>query len=66
MINGVEADDVSGTLAHRAERQGIPVIISTGDKDIAQLVNQHVTLINTMTKQPSWILQVLKKNLCTC
>ena len=48
-IEGVEADDVIGTLAHQASQQGMPVLISTGDKDMAQLVNEHVTLINTMT-----------------
>ncbi len=46
--DGVEADDVIGTLAHEAEDRDCPVIISTGDKDLAQLVNGHVTLINTM------------------
>ncbi len=45
----VEADDVIGTLAHQATRQRIDVIISTGDKDMAQLVSPHVSLINTMT-----------------
>ncbi len=45
---GVEADDVIGTLAQRAAAVGMPVVISTGDKDIAQLVNEHITLINTM------------------
>lgn len=45
---GVEADDVMGTLARQAEREGMRVIISTGDKDMAQLVNKHVTLVNTM------------------
>ncbi len=45
---GVEADDVIGTLATQATAAGIPVLISTGDKDMAQLVNQQVTLINTM------------------
>ncbi|MEC6824535.1 DNA polymerase I [Photobacterium piscicola] len=48
-ISGVEADDVIGTLATQASKQGMPVLISTGDKDMAQLVDQHVTLINTMT-----------------
>ncbi len=48
-IEGVEADDVIGTLSHQASQAGIPVLISTGDKDMAQLVNEHVTLINTMT-----------------
>ncbi len=48
MVNGVEADDVIGTLARRAGEQGRDTVISTGDKDLAQLVNQHVTLINTM------------------
>ena len=46
--DGVEADDVIGTLAREATEQQRPVIISTGDKDMAQLVNEHVTLINTM------------------
>ncbi|EKO3576565.1 DNA polymerase I [Vibrio metschnikovii] len=48
-IEGVEADDVIGTLAAQASQAGMPVLISTGDKDMAQLVNDHVTLINTMT-----------------
>ncbi len=47
-IPGVEADDVIGTLAQQATEQGIDTVISTGDKDMAQLVNQHVTLIDTM------------------
>lgn len=47
--DGVEADDVIGTLARQASAQGIECVISTGDKDMAQLVDQHVTLINTMT-----------------
>jgi DNA polymerase-1 len=46
---GVEADDVIGTLAREASEQGRPVVISTGDKDMAQLVNAHTTLVNTMT-----------------
>ena len=46
--DGVEADDVIGALAKQAEREGIKVIISTGDKDISQLVNEHVTVVNTM------------------
>lgn len=45
---GVEADDVIGTLARQASESGRPVVISTGDKDMAQLVDEHVTLINTM------------------
>lgn len=49
VIDGVEADDVIGTLVVEAERHGIKSIISTGDKDMAQLVNEHVTLINTMS-----------------
>ncbi|QXO17471.1 MULTISPECIES: DNA polymerase I [Vibrio] len=48
-IEGVEADDVIGTLAHQASQAGMPVLISTGDKDMAQLVDDNVTLINTMT-----------------
>lgn len=46
---GVEADDVIGTLAREASEQGRDVIISTGDKDMAQLVGPHTTLVNTMT-----------------
>ncbi|WP_330961643.1 DNA polymerase I [Photobacterium sp. 53610] len=46
---GVEADDVIGTLACQASQAGMPVLISTGDKDMAQLVDENVTLINTMT-----------------
>jgi DNA polymerase-1 len=46
---GVEADDVIGTLALAAAKENIPVVISTGDKDMAQLVNDRVTLVNTMT-----------------
>jgi DNA polymerase I len=48
-IDGVEADDVIGTLACRAAAAGQSVLISTGDKDMAQLVNDHITLINTMS-----------------
>jgi len=48
-ISGVEADDVIGTLAVQASAQDIDVLISTGDKDMAQLVNPHISLINTMT-----------------
>ncbi|MFD0913568.1 DNA polymerase I [Methylophilus luteus] len=46
--DGVEADDVIGALAKQAEKQGIKTIISTGDKDITQLVNAHITVVNTM------------------
>ena len=51
MIHGVEADDVIGTLARQAEAEGLKVVISTGDKDIAQLVTPRVTLVNTMTNE---------------
>jgi DNA polymerase-1 len=51
MISGVEADDVIGTLAHEAEKNGMHTVISTGDKDMAQLVNAHVELINTMSNE---------------
>ena len=47
-ITGVEADDVIGTLAAQAEKEGLEIVISTGDKDMAQLVNDRVTLVNTM------------------
>ncbi|WP_370557198.1 hypothetical protein [Edwardsiella tarda] len=49
VVPGVEADDVIGTLARRAEQAGRHVLISTGDKDMAQLVTPNITLINTMT-----------------
>jgi DNA polymerase I len=48
-VPGVEADDVIGTLAVQAQALGIDVLISTGDKDMAQLVSPHVTLVNTMS-----------------
>ncbi|GIK26173.1 MAG: DNA polymerase I [Betaproteobacteria bacterium] len=50
-IEGVEADDVIGTLAREAAGQGIEVVVSTGDKDLAQLVNPHVRLVNTMSNE---------------
>ncbi|MEJ2450021.1 MAG: DNA polymerase I [Gammaproteobacteria bacterium] len=48
-VDGVEADDVIGTLASQAAQHGMDSVISTGDKDMAQLVNEHVSLVNTMT-----------------
>ena len=60
-IEGVEADDVIGTLAREAEREGMKVVISTGDKDIAQLVNPHVTLVNTMSNEVLDVAGVEKK-----
>ena len=48
VIDGVEADDVIGTLARQATEAGMDTVISTGDKDMAQLVDEHVTLVNTM------------------
>ncbi|VUD64083.1 DNA polymerase I [Thalassocella blandensis] len=48
IVPGVEADDVIGTYAHQATEAGMDVVISTGDKDMAQLVNKHVTLVDTM------------------
>jgi DNA polymerase-1 len=50
MVEGVEADDVIGTLAVEAHKVGLPVLVSTGDKDMAQLVHDGVTLVNTMTE----------------
>ncbi|MCK7544562.1 DNA polymerase I [Marinobacter bryozoorum] len=50
IVPDVEADDVIGTLATEATAKGVDVVISTGDKDMAQLVSDHVTLINTMTE----------------
>ncbi|MFA6204354.1 MAG: DNA polymerase I [Gallionella sp.] len=51
MMEGVEADDVIGTLARQASRDGVRCIVATGDKDLAQLVDEHVTLINTMNNE---------------
>eukprot|EP01031_Cornospumella_fuschlensis_P003611 gene3611-4500_t len=51
MVDGVEADDVIGTLGLRAAEEGLKTIVSTGDKDMAQLVNDHVTLVNTMSNE---------------
>ncbi|MEW6120063.1 MAG: DNA polymerase I [Pseudomonadota bacterium] len=51
VIDGVEADDVIGTLVVDAARKGIRSIVSTGDKDMAQLVDEHVTLVNTMNEE---------------
>ena len=51
MISGVEADDVIGTLVRRAEARQIESVISTGDKDLAQLISAHTTLVNTMSNE---------------
>ncbi|MES2257907.1 MAG: DNA polymerase I [Pseudomonadota bacterium] len=51
MVEGVEADDVIGTLCVDAAKAGMDVVVSTGDKDLAQLVNPHVMLINTMSNE---------------
>ncbi|MCW1965901.1 DNA polymerase I [Polynucleobacter sp.] len=61
MVSGVEADDVIGTLACQATQAGWETIISTGDKDLAQLVNPSVTLINTMTNEKLDIAGVTEK-----
>ncbi|MCL9776481.1 DNA polymerase I [Vibrio methylphosphonaticus] len=60
-VPGVEADDVIGTLAHQASQVGMPVLISTGDKDMAQLVDENVTLINTMTNTVMDVEGVVEK-----
>lgn len=59
--SGVEADDVIGTLAHNASKHGRSCVISTGDKDMAQLVDEHVTLINTMTRTKMDVEGVVEK-----
>jgi DNA polymerase I len=51
MVDGVEADDVIGTLTRQAEAAGMRAVVSTGDKDLAQLVTPQVSLINTMTNE---------------
>src|SRR6185369_4412723 len=50
-VPGVEADDVIGTLACEATRLGIRTVISSGDKDLTQLVDPHVTMVNTMSNE---------------
>ncbi len=61
MQEGVEADDVIGTLARQATQDGVRCIIATGDKDLAQLVNEHVTLVNTMNNETLDIANVTTK-----
>lgn len=60
-VEGVEADDVIGTLAQQAWKEKMPTLISTGDKDLAQLVNEHVTLLNTMTDERLDVEGVINK-----
>ena len=60
-VSGVEADDIIGTLARLAESRGVHTIISTGDKDLAQLVNEHVELVNTMTAVRQDVAGVIEK-----
>ncbi len=60
-IEGVEADDVIGTLAHQAAAHGEDCVISTGDKDLAQLVDRHITLVNTMTNEKLDVAAVEEK-----
>src|SRR5688572_13519648 len=61
VVDGVEADDVIGTLTKEAERAGARVVISTGDKDMAQLVSPEVTLVNTMSNETLDVAGVEKK-----
>ena len=61
VVEGVEADDVIGTLATEAEQKGISTIISTGDKDLAQLVTKNIKLVNTMKNEVLDIEGVEKK-----
>ena len=61
VIEGVEADDVIGTLAAQALEKSVDVLISTGDKDMAQLVNEHVTLVNTMDNRVTDVEDVEKR-----
>ncbi|QAA93775.1 DNA polymerase I [Pollutimonas thiosulfatoxidans] len=60
-VPGVEADDIIGTLACRATLEDVRTVISTGDKDLAQLVNEHVELVNTMSGERQDIAGVMKK-----
>src|SRR5699024_5436944 len=60
-VEGVEADDVIGTLAVMASENGVNTIVSTGDKDLAQLVNKNVTLVNTMNNETQDEAGVIEK-----
>jgi DNA polymerase-1 len=60
-IEGIEADDVIATLARRATAHGLKTIVSTGDKDLAQLVDEHVTLVNTMSNETLDVAGVKQK-----
>jgi DNA polymerase I len=60
-VPGIEADDTIGTLSHVASQQGLAVIISTGDKDMAQLVNANVSLVNTMSQERLDVAGVVAK-----
>ena len=61
MVPGIEADDAIGTLSCMAAKGGFDVVISTGDKDLAQLVNERVTLVNTMSNERLDVAGVLEK-----
>jgi len=60
-VSGVEADDIIGTLARRAAALDVRTVISTGDKDLAQLVNEDVQLVNTMSGETSDVEGVIRK-----
>ncbi|MGB6105024.1 MAG: DNA polymerase I [Pusillimonas sp.] len=60
-VPGVEADDIIGTLACRATQENVHTVVSTGDKDLAQLVNEHVELVNTMSGERQDVEGVIKK-----
>jgi len=61
IIDNVEADDVIGTLSRKASRDNIETLISTGDKDLAQLVDANVTLLNTMSNELLDVAGVVSK-----
>ena len=61
VVDNVEADDVIGTLATQAEAQGIKTVVSTGDKDLAQLVTKNIRLVNTMSNEVLDEAGVIKK-----
>ncbi|HLS51977.1 MAG TPA: 5'-3' exonuclease H3TH domain-containing protein, partial [Burkholderiaceae bacterium] len=60
-VPGVEADDVIATLAHQASQKGFKTIVSTSDKDLAQLVNDNIELVNTMTSETQDVAGVIEK-----
>ena len=65
-VEGIEADDVIGTLVTIAGKEGFDIVVSTGDKDMSQLVKDHVMLVNTMNNEVMDTEGVIRKFGVTC